>query len=299
MRMHLGLAVSTLLCGLSLPASAESGPADCRTLSETLEAFTGLGLSAPPAGDEGGWCVFDGAVLAGGGADQPDIWAKRLRLRGTEANDVPESLELDLTGLRVTPKIGDTEMDDRLRSLFRLQTADLSLAVSRNHADDRLELSRGRLVLSGGTEVEFSADLAGSELSATSVLLGALTALDLTWKNDGRLLRPVMEVAGEHLVEGATGSVAVDATRDWLQMIAAALPSASLTGTSGDEAQQLIAALPQGRGRLRLGLVSDAGIGAAQLGLVALAEDPLGAKALERLLSGSRITLDWRPGLVP
>jgi hypothetical protein len=299
MRIRLSLTVLATSCGLALSAGADTKPADCKTVAAMLEAAVGSSLTAPPAREEDGWCVLDGAALKGGGSDQPDISVKRLRVKGTEADGVPVTLDIDLAGLRVTPKIGDTTMDDRLRSLLRLQTADLTLSVSRNDAEDRLELRGGLLQLSGGTEVKFNGDIDGAQLSRGSVLLGALTALDLEWKNDGRLLRPAMEAAGEGLVEGATGSAAVDAARAALVALAAALPAASLTGESAEELEQLIAAMPQGRGRFSLGFASQYGIGATQLGIAALSDDPMGPETLARLLSGTAINVDWQPGLAP
>jgi hypothetical protein len=287
------------LC-LGLPAAADTKPADCGTLAGLPGAImSGYSLSAAPAGEEDGWCVLDGAALKGGAPDQPDITVKRLRIRGFETEGKLVSLDIDLSGLRVTPKIGDTDMDDRLRSLFRLQTADLRLSVNGNNIDDRLELRGGKLVLSGGTEVEFAGDVADAELSAPSVLLGRLTRLDLRWKNDGRLLRPAMEAAGEALVEGAKGSTAVDAAREALGALAGALPTGSLAGETADALKQLIVALPQGRGRLSLEFVSEGGIGAVQFGLAALSDDPASPEALARLLAGCVITVDWQPGLAP
>jgi hypothetical protein len=297
--MRLSQVVLAFFLGLVLPAVADTEPSDCKMLIGMLKSVIGQDLTAPPAGDEDGWCVLDGAVLTGRAADQPDIAVKRLRLRGTEAEGVPVSLDVAANGLRVRPKIGDKTMDDRLRSLLRLQTADLRLSITRNDADDRLELRDGRLVLSGGTEVEFKADIAGAEFSASSVLLGRLTSLDLRWKNDGRLLRPAMEAAGEALVEGAKGSAAIDAAREALAALAGALPTGNLAGDAPDELEQLIAALPQGRGWLSVAFVSEGGIGAAQLGLAALSENPMSRDALAQLLAGSVIKVDWQPGLAP
>ena len=74
MRRRLAL----LLALLAGPVAAE--PAGCPELAATLERVTGYRVTAPPAGPEAGWCVFDGAVLHASGA--PDLAADRLRLRG-------------------------------------------------------------------------------------------------------------------------------------------------------------------------------------------------------------------------
>lgn len=298
MRRRPDLLALSFACGLAFPAVAETVPMACGSVVDMVEAASGYSLSAPPAGDDGGWCVLDGAVLKGE-AGRPNINATRLRLSGAAADGVPVALDIDASGLKVTPRLGDRSVDDRLREVLRLQTIDLRLSAQWDEAGDRLEITEGYLALSGGTEVVFAAEIAGAELSLASVITGALTRLDLQWKNDGRILRPAMEAAGEGLEAGASGSKAVDAAREALRALAGALPATSLTGETADELDALISALPQGRGRLKLDLVSDLGIGAAQLGLLALSDDPASPGALARLLSSSTLTVDWQPGMAP
>ena len=109
MRRRPDLLALSLACGLAFPAFAGTVPMDCGGLVRMVEAASGYGLSAPPAGDEGGWCVLDGAVLKGA-AGRPDISVKRLRLSGAEADGVPVALEIDLAGLKVTPKLGTRDV---------------------------------------------------------------------------------------------------------------------------------------------------------------------------------------------
>jgi len=49
-----------------------------------------------------------------------------------------------------------------------------------------------RLVLSGGTELDLVAAIAGAGLDLAALAGGRLTALQLTWRKDGRLLRPAI-----------------------------------------------------------------------------------------------------------
>ena len=297
MKMRPKLSAFALVCGLTLCATAKATPTDCASLSGMFETAAGYTLTSQPLGEADGWCIFDRAVLKGAGPDQPDISIKRLRIRGTEADGVPTSVEIDIAGLKVTPKITDTTTDDRLRSLFRLQTADFRLSAMRNETEDRLEFRDGMLRLSGGTEVEFSANLDRAQLTVGSVLTGALTSLDLKWQNDGRLLRPALEAAGAALVADAKGSAAVDAAREGLMTLVAALPAERMEGESADEIEKLISAMPQGRGRLTLNFFSERGIGATELALYAMSEDPKSPSALARLLANSTVKVDWQPGL--
>jgi hypothetical protein len=78
-----------------------------------------------------------------------------------------------------------------------------------------------------------------------------------------------------------------------------AMPGDSLPEDAGKALQAFVAALPQGRGRLVLDFVSEDGIGAAQVALLALAEQPTAPKALARLFAGSGIGASWTAGMAP
>lgn len=296
--MRMRLCVGLIVLALGGPAQAETVPAGCDALTRAVQV-AGYALTVPPAGPEAGWCVLDGAALRSEAPGRPDLTADRLRLRGTADDAGLVSIEVDLAGLRVLPQAGDRALDDRLRSLFRLQTAELRFAVAVDPGTDRLDLRDGVLRLSGGTEVIFSAVGKASGLSAVALLGGSLTGLDVVWRNDGRLLRPVMEMLGEQLSGGATGGVAVEAARLALRQLVDNLPDAALTEDTRPELEQLVAALPQGRGRLALSLMVEDGIGASRLLMAGLSDDPLGPKGLALVLQGARLTALWTPGLAP
>ncbi|HLQ18229.1 MAG TPA: hypothetical protein VK146_04550 [Tabrizicola sp.] len=290
MKMLLRALLLTLLAG---PVAAE--PADCPALVHVLEGLSGYAISAPPAGSEDGWCVFDRAVLKAAGA--PDLAVERFRLRGEGAEDVISELAVEAGGVRLAPGLGQREMDPILRETLRLQTAQVALVIG--SGPQGLTLRNGRLQLTGGTELRVEADIAGAGLKAGSLLVGRLTWAKLDWRNDGKLLRPALEAVGQGLLPGATGPKAIDAARSALRVIVDALPE-TLVGEEGRrDLAQLIDALPQGRGRLVLEFRSDSGIGAAQMALAAFADDPAGAEALARLFADATLEVDWVPGLAP
>lgn len=297
MRRHLSAAC--LLISLAAPLGAEPLAADCGVLQAALETVRGYKLSVPPSGMQDGWCVLDGAALRSDVPGQPDLTADRLRLRGTTDGDALVAVEVDLTGLRAAFKAGDDGIDDRLRGLVRLQSADLRFAASVDSATGVLTLSSGQFKMTGGTEVTFGATGTAASLSSAALLAGRLTGFDLSWRNDGRLLRPVMEMLGEGLVDGAQGDAAVGAARLALRHRIENLPNAILVDDSDDELGQWVAALPQGRGRFVLSLKMAEGIGAAQLLVAGMQDDPTGPKALAQLLSGAEVTANWTPGLSP
>jgi hypothetical protein len=296
MRMRASLAVIVALAGL--PAGADPTPADCAMLSGMLQ-ISGYSLTAPPSGAEAGWCVMDGAAWRSDRPGWPDLTAERMRVRGSVDATALVSLEVDVAGGRVLPQAGDRALDDRLRGLVRLQTVEMRFAAVVDAETDRLDISGGVLRLSGGSEVTFGATVAGGGLTAMDLASGSLTALDLEWRNDGRLLRPVMEMAGERLAGAPTGSAAVDAARLALRQVVDALPETALADDTRPELEQLVTALPQGRGRLTLSLSAPEGIGASRLLLAGLTDNPLGPKALAGLLQGARVTAVWSPGILP
>ena len=287
--MRFGLAglASLILGGAAL---AQSAP--CGSLVASVTALTGVEVRQMPQPQEG-WCRLDGAVLQVGEAE---VVAERLGLRGEASGAVLTDLEIEAKGLRLRPGLGGT-LDPTWRETFRLQSADLTLQVSADPAG--LVLRRAEVRLSGGSELRLEADVAGAALAPAALALGRLTRLSLDWRNDGRLLRPALAAAGEALDPGASGPKALDAARAALRAVVAALPEAMVGEGARKELEELIDALPQGRGRLVLDLRADGGIGAAQLATAALAEDPTAPETLARLLAGVVLSVDWTPGLTP
>lgn len=278
------------LAGLILagPVLAETAP--CAALWASVEAMTGVSTRQSPQPRDG-WCVLDGAALQLGEAE---VVAQHLRLRGKAAGAVLTEVEVEALGLRVRPGLGD-ELDPTWRETLRLQTADLTLRLVADPTG--LTLWDAVVRLSGGTELRLEADVAGAALAPAALALGRLTRLDLDWRNDGKVLRPALEAAGAALEPGASGPKAVDAARAGMRAVVAALPEAMVGEADRKELGQVIDALPQGRGRLELKLRSDAGVGAAQLAVAALADDPMAPETLARLLAGVALAVDWVPGL--
>lgn len=291
--MRTPLRFALLLALVAGPAGAE--PAACPALQAAVEAATGTRMSAPVAAPDGDWCVFDGAFLQAEGA--PDITAARLRLRGEMTDGALTEVALEAGGVRVKPGFGARDMDPTLRDTLRLQMADLAFVASAG--PDGLALRDATVRLSGGTEVKLEADVAGAGLSAGALVTGRLTRLDLDWRNDGKLLRPGMQAWGARLVDGATAEAGVGAARTALRQLAQNLPGTMFQGDGQDRLEAVIDALPQGRGRLRVEFRSTEGIGAAQVGIAALSDDPLGPGTLAKLFDGAQVVVDWQPGIAP
>jgi hypothetical protein len=291
--MKSGVAVAALSFVLTAGLAVAEERPDCGRISAALTAIEGYQVLIPPAGPDSGWCVLDGASFRSKRAGWPDLATDRLRLRQTATE-----VDLDLQGLRVAPRPEDREIDDRLRSLLRLQSADLRMRALHDPEAGVLSLAGLRLDLSGGTMVELAADIRGANLSPASLALGAVTQARLVWRNDGKLLRPMMDMAGESLA-GAPGDAAVDAARGALAGLVDALPDGVMDDASRKALEAVIGSLPQGRGKLTLTFVSEEGIGAARLAVAALSGEPLSPKAMAALFDGATISAAWQPGLAP
>jgi hypothetical protein len=293
--MRRSVSALCLALGLAaLPVAAqETAGLDCAALTEGLRGIDGYDLTVPPAGTEDRWCVLDGAALRSRTPGWPSLSAETLRIASDGA-----SAEVALSGLRVAPALGDRTVDDRLRTLFRLQTADLTLSALHDAGTGRLSLSRSSVILSGGSALRLTAEIDGASLDPASIPEGTLKAMTLEWDSDGRLLRPVMELIGDRLT-GAEGGEAVDAARVAFAGLVAALPDAAVDEDARRALEAFVEDLPQGKGRLVLSLEAPDGIGAARIAIAALAGDPMGPEALARLLAGVTITARWQPGLAP
>jgi hypothetical protein len=291
MKAHLTAGALALVL-TTVQAVAQSGP-DCGRIAAALATIEGYRVSVPPAGPDTGWCVLDGASFRSGRPGWPDLEVDRLRLRQTATE-----VELDLRGLRATPRASDREVDDRIRSLLRLQAADLRLRAVHDPEAGVLTLTGLRLELSGGTVVELDGEMTGAGLSLSSLLTGAVTRAGLVWRSDGRLARPLMDMAGEGLA-AAPGPAAVDAAQGALAALVAALPAAAVDDGSRKALAAAVAALPQGRGKLTLSFRSADGIGSARLAVVSLSGELSSPEALATLLGGATIGAVWQPGLAP
>lgn len=292
MRLRLGL---TLALAMAQPVTGE--PAGCPMLVDWLKQASGLIITAPPAPDVDGWCVLDGVRTTVDGAVR--VSADRLRLRGETVDGGLAGLEIKGKGVRLAPALNNRDMPDWLRDLVRLQSADLHLAVQRDAARDVLVVQTVQLRLSGGSEILVMGEVAGGDLGASSLLTARLTKLSVEWQNDGRLLAPILEAWGRGLEPGSSGPKALRAARSAIEDVVAALPEGTVTNGLPEGMDGFIAALPHGRGRLMLTASSQNGIGAAQLGLLALSEDPTAPAVLARFLSGTQVGLSWTPGLLP
>lgn len=287
---------------LAAGAWAQDTPMRCDAMwSALVPEESGYALTQVGKREEDGWCVLSGASLRAKAVDQPNITAEVLKVRGLTDAAVFAGLDVQVSGLRVTPKLGDKAMDARLQSFLRLMVADVSFGARRDAATGVLALRDGRLTVPGRLKVTLAADIVGVDVAGgfAGLIAAAVTSADLRLATDGSMARPALEAAGERLVpEGAERFKAVAAAKDALAAVVEAMPAAAFpAGKAG--LQAVVAALPQPAGEMVLTLRSEGGIGPARLALAGLKDDPLSPRALEGLLRGVVLTVNWTPGVMP
>jgi hypothetical protein len=293
---------SAFACLMALwPLAVVAQDTGCGTVVAGLQRFVaGYELTDPRPVLVEGWCRIDGAVFKGKAKDAPEIRAKTLRLRGVGVNGALTALEVEATGIKVAPKIGDRAMDARMRSFLRLQTAELALSADWDKDADVLAIRELVLTLPGRNRLTLSARIEGADLSGASALLGgAVTSLGLELVTDGRVARPVVQALGTRLVpEGADEGQAVLAVRALLGEVVEAMPAATLDRESRFALSAMVAGLPQTTGTLKLVLAAEDGISPARVALNGLRKEPLSKAALATLFEGVTLSADWAPGAV-
>lgn len=272
------------------PALAQTTP-DFAPVVAAISSVAGHEVTIPPARPNSDCRMLDGTRFRRTAGGRPDPAMDILRLRQTETD-----VELDFQGLRAAPHPSDHDMDDRLRSMLRLPTADLGFQASHDQASGSLTIPRLRLTHCGGTVVELSADLHDADLSAPGLAAGRVTRATLVWRSDGKLIRTLMDMTGEGLA-GTPGGRAADASRAALAEIVDLLPPARVDDSARKALAAAVRSLPQGRGKLEPTLVSEDGIGAARPGRAALSVDPLSPEALETPFDGVTVTAACTPAL--
>jgi hypothetical protein len=181
--------------------------------------------------------------------------------------------------------------------IFRLQGADPRLAAAVNPATGTLEIRGPGLKLSGGTELMLGAHIRGAGLWPLSLAACNLTALNLEWRNDGRLPGLIMQAAGATLSLHHARPEAIKAAGTALGALVEGLPGAVFADDSKNDLARLVASLPQGKGRLRLSLTRIDGISTSRLIMAGLADAPLAPDTLEALFAGTSANAIWESGI--
>jgi hypothetical protein len=307
---HITLTALAVMSSMAGNAAAEDmTPASCAALWSGVPALVGgYELNQSVMVEQAGWCFVQGVALLGQKVNQPNISMATLRVRGdglaqTVAPDGGfRELEVDATGLRVAPKISDRGISDKLRTYLRVQVADVSFVIRWNAQTGAVQLRQFQLALADGTKVTLGADIEGAQLGSLqaaqlSLLVARLTAMDLAMVTKGQGMRPLVEAVAQEMVPKDTvPGRAIEAARRVVLSGVDVLPDAAFDGPSKSALRDWVEALPQPAGKLVIALRAEVGIGAVQVALAAMTDNPTSAAALEAVFSGATVRVDWQPG---
>lgn len=300
---------------LASPAAAEdlAGQALCEAVWGRIgEEMSGIAAaSGTVAAMDGDWCVVDAAAIDLEGQYLPDWHVDRLRFRGSalgwlmEGKAAPDRLEIMVEGLRLVVETGDARMDWLFAAQSRPNRIDAAMDLAWDAAARALRVEALRIDFPGENLVEFSAEVAGVDLSTggsmqMSVTSFAVTKADLYIQTHGLFEWYVLMALGPVLLpqEGDMGAAA-DAIRTDLITTVVNLPPATFADASKDALLALIVELPNPSGDLTVALRSAAGVGPRRLMGYVMTGVPATVAAAAPIFEGVTIDIGWTHAQTP
>lgn len=289
---------------------ALAGPATADALCPAAWARVGaaladLGAVSGTVGQDGGWCVVDGAVLNLDGQYLPDWHMDRLRFRGpalgwlVEGTGAPEGLEVAVEGLRPVIETGNAQFDWLYAAQARAHRIRAEAALSWEPDARVLRLEGLSIDFPGENLVEGSAVLTGVDLSSAGAMqksLGsfALTRADLRVVTHGLFEGYLLMPLGSALLP-AEGDMpaAAEGVRVGLAAALDSVPEANLSKAGKAALGTLIAELPNPAGTLVLSLRAEPGIGPVRLAGRAPGGGADNLAEAAPLLQGVVMDVDW------
>lgn len=292
-----------------------AGAARAETVSEAacaaaFDALTGPEAVFPVAGTLAGvtaeGCVIRDLVLDMGGEFAPDWHVRELRLRGSALGwlageaPAPETLEVEVRGLRFEVSTGNSQMDYLLAAQARAAPTSVDLALSWDPAAKVLVLSRLEIDFPGDNAVSLTGRVAQVDLSSMgaaqmSAASFALTEVELGVTSHGLFEHYVLMSLGPSLLPPGGD---MDAAMTGLQAEAIAaladLPEATFSPVTKAALAELIGEMPNPGGRLDMAFRADPGFGPARFAGYAMTGVPQDVAGFEPLFDGVTINLDWQ-----
>jgi hypothetical protein len=243
-------------------------------------------IEVPSEGDYGVAIKIRSARFAGDGLTPTDGWLPLT------------ALNLSLGDIRLTPQIPDATTTWLLD--HQSARAGIKLDLDATSSDKVWRLNGLKIDFPGDNQLEMTAGVSGLDLSSRTEAIASLgwarlNALDLSFQMDGFFETYLLMPLGSVLLSGAANpDQRVSQLKAEAVTLIDALPAGSVDAASKSALKDLLADLPNPKGKLGLKVVSDAGFGAPNLMplvLNGLGDDP--AKTLATLLNGVKIEVTW------
>lgn len=294
---------------IASPAGAEGL---CAAAWDKVSAgLTSFGTVSGTVGQDGDWCVVDGAILDRAGQYLPDWHLDRLRFRGpavgwlVEGAGAPDGLELGVEGLRFVVQTGDAQMDWLFAAQARPNAVRADASLAWDAAARKVRLESLTIDFPGENLVELSGVVAGVDLSSTgaaqmSATSFAVTEADLRITMHGLFEWYLLMALGPSVLptEGDM-EAAAEGLRAEMRSAVAELPGTSFSETSKAALGALIDELPNPSGDLAVSLRSAAGIGPARLMPWAMTGVPRTVSEAAGVLEGVTVEVGWTHADVP
>ncbi len=222
------------------------------------------------------------------------VWSGEGMARFSDDGLPPIALDLELTGMRFIPRLGDRRMSYLMEIQGFGEGIDLTLRARWDADAQRLNLSTLRLDFPGEDSLSFSATVEGVDLSdraAMQMSAGrfAITRTVTVIRSERLFQEVLLMPLGMALLdpEGDPEAQVEKLKADALEVIAD-LPEASLPPDSRAALERLIADMPEPSGVLSVVMTADPGLGAARG--MRLAADP---DNLDAVLDGVVYDIDY------
>ena len=288
------------------PLAAQECTAELERMSE-LVARSGMAQMVPLSTaetDGEGRCRLEGLEFRAGRSvvvkADALIWSGEGRERFLRDNLPPLSLELDLTGLRVVPEIGDPVMTYLLDVQSRARPADLSIRVGWDEAENVLEWEKIELRFAGGDYVRYQAiveDVDLSSMNAIQMSAGSfgITRTVLEVRSQGLFEAYALMPLGMALLHGEADPAArVEELKRRARSEISRLPETIFPPESKSSLANLADDMPAPAGTLRVEMTANPGLGTARGMQMALRGEDLSDLAeIWPLLEGVRYDIGY------
>ncbi len=302
----LALSLSLLLPNATF-ADQRTCAAEWDWLTERAELTAATRFAPAYLGD--GACRVRGVTLTGGDRVAYEAAAITWQIDGLDqamaGTALPHAATLNIEDFRTTPQTGDGATDYIFSARQAGRGINANLSFNWDETSRDLTLHRLEIDPWGEDTLSLSAQLSGVDLSSVSALqvsIGsmALHKLELDVTSRGLFEDYILLPLGLHVITDSAdpdGQVATQKAET--ARIIDLLPIAAVSGTSRAALKSLVADMPNPRGRLRLDLDTDAGVGLPRLIAFGAASDGDMAAALDALMDGVRLGATYDRSPIP
>lgn len=301
--------VFSLVTCLTTPALAQDRMSEmqCANSWGAVQALTQIPAQARVTLDAEGWCLIENAVFGEGTSTRWRMDALRWRAsdvdRFIENGLPPRTLDVVGEGLGIAPDTGNAVLDYTMALQSVQGPFGFGLSMRWDGVQNAVLVDEAYLNFFTGNRIEATARIDNvdlTDMTAIQMSVGSmgLSDLQITADFDGWFETYVAQALGPVLLQNGdiTPQAQVATLKEQAIDALAQMPDAILPVQSRDDLGAFITSLPHPRGRARLQLSADPGLGAARMApLIALQNEPSMAQIIDLGLAGVSLLFTWDP----